>query len=50
MLTEWTESRMEWKERDGKVWNVMEGPEWCRNDVGVSELDLAKFYVTAIAN
>ena len=34
-------------ERDGKAWNVSEGPEGCRNDVGVSEMDLAKFYVTS---
>ena len=34
MLTEWTEPRMEWKECDRKVWNVMEHLEWCRNDVG----------------
>ena len=39
---------MEWKECDGKVWNVMECPEWCRNDGGASEMDLAKFYVTII--
>ena len=37
---------MEWKEHDGKVWNVMGGLEWCRNDGGASEMDLAKFYVT----
>ena len=33
-------------ECDGKAWNVMEGLERCRNDVGASEMDLAKFYVT----
>ena len=45
-----------WKgeERDGMWWNVMERPgtwwkvqEWCRNDVGVSGMDLEKFYMTA---
>ena len=35
------ENGMNWK---GK--NVMEGPEWCQNDVGVSEMDLVKFYMT----
>ena len=42
---------MDWKGRsvmecDGKAWNMMEGPEWCQNDVGVSGMDLEKFYVT----
>ena len=46
MLTEWTELRTEWKEHDRKAWNVMERLEWCWNDGGVSEMDLAKFYVT----
>ena len=44
MLMEWMELRTEWKERDGKVWNVMEGLEWCWNDGGVLEMDLSKFY------
>ena len=46
MWTEWTELRTEWKECDGKVWNMMERLEWCWNDVRASEMDLAKFYVT----
>ena len=48
MLMEWTEPRTEWKEHDRKVWNVMECPEWCQNDGGVSEMDLVKFYVTML--
>ena len=46
MLTEWMEPRTEWEEHDGKVWNVMERPEWCQNDVRALEMDLAKFYMT----
>ena len=50
MLTGWTELRTEWKEHDGKVWNMMEGPEWCWNDVRASEMDLAKFYMIVVMN
>ena len=40
---EWTGRERSVMECDGKVWKVW---EWCRNDVGVSGMDLEKFYVT----
>ena len=48
----WQSEQSEQKgmEHDGRVWNVMEDLEWCRNDVRASEMDLVKFYVTSNMN